>query len=428
MRDHRPPPLTLDEARDSLPAVDELRPILDQLLASSGSSGADEWAGSALLETAGSRIVDPDVLRAALPQLVAGEQAHLGSIQEISVEVIDCLAAGERTGAAVALLKGAALEEGRDRADKAEQYADSACRVLRGEGDPVVRARALRRRGRARRAVARYAEAEADYLRAFDASEAIGDVQGAAEAAIGTGNLLEDQGRWPEARAWYERALKVLSGDSEPRPERWHASLNLHVVLRAMGELDESLPHLERAEQVAAELADTSAAQFLENARGQWLTANDDFERARDRFWAALRAASSARSRVTIRMNLAEALVGAGRRLEAAQEARTAELEAIRGRVSGRLPEVYRLLGRLASEEGNADAFVLFERALETIRRDDLPAIEQARTLEAYADAETLVGDATTAADLRAKAAEVFRDLGVQAHPISDSQKGPTDS
>jgi tetratricopeptide (TPR) repeat protein len=428
MPDHPAPPLTLDEAREALPAVDELRPLMDQLLASSRSSGADEWAGSALLETAGSRIVDPEVLRAALPQLVSDEQAHLVRVQELSAEVIDCLAAGERTGAALALLKAAALEEARDRAEKAEQYADSACRVLRDEGDPVVRARALRRRGRARRAVARYAEAEADYLRAFDASEAVGDLQGAAEAAIGTGNLLEDQGRWPEAQAWYERALKVLSRDSEPRPERWHASLNLHVVLRAMGALDESLPHLERAEQVAADLADASAAQFIENARGQWFVANEDFERAQDRFWAALRVASSARSRVTIRMNLAEALLGEGRRLEAAQEARAAELEAIRGRISGLLPEVYRLLGRLAAEEGNADAFVLFERALETIRRDDLPAIEQARTLDAYADAEMLVGEATTAADLRAKAAQVFRELGVQAHPMLDSQKGSTDS
>ena len=105
-----------------------------------------------------------------------------------------------------------------------------------------------------------------------------------------------------------------------------------------------------------------------------------------------------------------------------------AELEAIRGRISGLLPEVYRLLGRLAAEEGNADAFVLFERALETIRREDLPAIEQARTLQAYADAETLVGEATTAADLRAKAAQVFRELGVKAHPMLDSQKGSTDS
>ena len=422
------PRLTFDEARAALPAVDELRPLMDQLLASSIADGTDEWAGSALLRTAGARIIDPGAMRAALAQIVAVEQEHLRAVHECSAEAIDHLAGGDPTRAALALLEAAALEEGRDRAEKAEQYADAACGVLLSDGDPVVRARALRRRGRARRAAARYPEAEVDYVRAFEASEAIADLQGAAEAAIGTGNLLEDEGRWPEARSWYERALEVLSRDSEPRPERWHASLNLHVVLRAMGEVDASVPYLEEAERVAAELADPSATQFIENAWGQWFMARGAFDQARGRFWNALSAASSARSRVTIRMNLAEALASTGRRLEAAEEARTAEVEAIQGRVHGRLPEVYRLLGRLAAEEGSADAFVLFERALETIRRDDLPAIERARTLVAYAEAEDLVGEPDTAAELRAKAAQAFEALGVRTYDTLDSRKGSTDS
>jgi tetratricopeptide (TPR) repeat protein len=225
--------------------------------------------------------------------------------------------------------------------------------------------------------------------------------------------VLEDQGRWSEATAWYHAALAALDKIDGPVPERWHAQLCLHIVARSRGSIDESLAWLERAEVAAAAVDPVAARPFLENARGQLLMARGDFAEAERHFRAALAATSHARGRVTIRLNLAEAMLAQVRTLDAAEEAREAEREAIRTALVPKLPEVYRLLGRIASAEGDPDAFVLFERALALVREHGLPALEQAQTLQAYADAEARVGNAETAAELRRAASEHFEALGI---------------
>jgi tetratricopeptide (TPR) repeat protein len=155
------------------------------------------------------------------------------------------------------------------------------------------------------------------------------------------------------------------------------------------------------------------AKPFIENAWGQLLMAQGSFADAEARLRAALDSTTGARARVTIRLNLAEALLAQGRPLDAAEHAREAEREAIRAGAVPKLPEVYRSLGRIASSEGNPDAFVLFERALEIIRERGLPALEEAVTLQAYAEAEARRGDPETARQLHEKALERFTALGM---------------
>jgi tetratricopeptide (TPR) repeat protein len=167
---------------------------------------------------------------------------------------------------------------------------------------------------------------------------------------------------------------------------------------------------------VAVEIGDESARPFIENARGQWHMAKDEFEDAEVHLRLALAAASAPRAIVTVRLNLAEAILAQGRRLDAAEEARRAEREAITGRVIDRLSETYRLLGRIAALEGNPDAFVLFERSLEIVEEARLPIVERARTLQAYAEAERLSGDSEKAATLAAEAEGTYRELGIR-HP-----------
>jgi tetratricopeptide (TPR) repeat protein len=405
--------LTLDDVRATLPDLEELRPLFDRLIARSEPDPARMWSGSGQLGTVGSRLVDVDDVARDVEGLVAPEADRLRAFYQAAARAIAALAAGDGVGAADALLSAAALEEARDRPERAEAYASAAYRAARGEKDQRPAALALRRWARAARAQGKLAEALARYARSHEVALALHDARGAAEAAIGAGNVLEEQGRWAEATLWYQKALATLEGPKEETPERWHPLLNLGIVARSSGELAEGEAWLRRAELAAAEVDAQGAKPFIENAWGQLLMAQGSFADAEARLRAALDSTTGARARVTIRLNLAEALLAQGRPLDAAEHAREAEREAIRAGAVPKLPEVYRSLGRIASSEGNPDAFVLFERALEIIRERGLPALEEAVTLQAYAEAEARRGDPEAARQLHEKALERFTALGM---------------
>jgi tetratricopeptide (TPR) repeat protein len=404
--------LTLDEVRDALPELDELRPVLDHLLAHSEPDRARMWSGSGELGTVGSRLADPADLGASVEELAAAEARRLVTLYQAAARALSALAAEDRGAAAEALLDAAAAEERRERPERAEAYAAAAHRIARSERDPGPAALALRRWARAARAQGRLPDALERYERSHEIALALRDHRGAAEAAIGAGNVLEEQGRWPEAAGWYRDALRALDDLDEPAQERWHALLNLHIVARSRGALDESVPWLEAAER-ASSTDPEGARPFLQNAAGQLLMAQGVVAEAEVRFRTALDVATGARARVTIRLNLAECLLAQGRALDAAEHGREAEREAIRASLVPKLPEVYRLLGRIASSEGNVDAFVLFERALEIIRERALPPLEEALTLQAYAECEASRGEADAARQLHGLAAERFAALGI---------------
>jgi tetratricopeptide (TPR) repeat protein len=407
--------LTFDEMKGLLPDVPELRPVLDQLLGQSRPDDNRKWAGSGALETAGDRLVDAASLRAAVEDLARTEHEHIERTFHHVAAAVERLERGDANGAAGEFLELVAIEEARDHADRAASYANAACAVT--PDDPVLASLALRRRGRTRLRAGDHAAAVGDYQRAHQVALAAGDVQGSAEAAIGAGNVLEERGQWDDAEAWYRRALERL----EPlgtlgAAEAWHALLNIHVVMRAKGLVEESLEPLERAEEVAFALGDDSAHVFFENARGQLCMVKQDFSAAIEHFRTAITAGGGARASVTVRLNLAEALLAAERSLEAAQEARVAEREAIVARLPNKLPEVYRLLGRVAARERDPDAFVLFERALDIVEERGLPPLERALTLQAYSTAERRVGDPATSARLEELANQIYQELGIKNH------------
>lgn len=405
--------IRFDDVLRTLPALDELRPVLDYLLAGSLPDPARRWTGSGELDGAGARLVDPETLEAAGTKVADQEHEHLGRVYHAVLEAVACLSEDDPDGAARALLAAAALEEARNRPERAEAYAASAAAVARSGRDPRLTATALRRQARATRALGHLPEAETLYAAGYEIAKGAADRRGAAEGAIGAGNVLEDQGRWPAAEGWYREAIALLESESRPAPEQWHAWVNLHVVARSQGKLEESVEPLRRAEEIAVALDDRSAPPILLNARGQLEMARGAFDDATERFREALAASSAARAKVIIRLNLGEALFALGRTLEAAEEVREAEREALAAGVTTKLPEVYRLLGRIAYARGNGEGFVLFERALEVSRERHLPPLEEALTLDAYASSLRRPEDSGRADELRSRAAEIFRRLGI---------------
>jgi tetratricopeptide (TPR) repeat protein len=405
--------LTLDEARDALPPLDELRPVFDHLLARSQPDPARTWSGSGRLGTLGTRLVSGSSLSAVAGRLASEHAAALADIYGLVARALESLERDDRPAAARALLDAAALEEKRDRPDRTEAYAGAASRAARDGKHDATTALSLRRWARAARAVGKLAEAFDRYSHAYEIALAIADGSAAAEAAVGAGNVLEDQGRWEEASTWYRRALDVAERDGEPLSERWYALLNLHIVARSRGAIDESRVLLQRAQEASVNVRVPDRVPLLENARGQLAMAESDFPTAEAHLRAALESASGSRARVTIRLNLAEALLAQRRTLDAAEQARTAEQEAIRAGLVPKLPEVYRVLGRIASADGEPDAFVLFERALEIVRERALPPLEEAMTLQAYAEHEERRGASDVASALRQGAAQRFEALGI---------------
>lgn len=405
--------LTLDEIRHVLPPLDDLGPVFDHLLAQSVPDPEGAWTAGGELGTLGGRLVSSEKLAAAVDELADAVRDRISNLYVAVADATRCLGQGDGVGAAEALLRAAALEEGLDHPDRAEAWAAAAFRAVREERDRRPVSLALRRWARAATAQGKLVEALERYEESHDTARDSGDFQGAAEAAIGAGNVLERQGGWDEAERWYRRALDVLESEGSEGPETWHAQLNIHIVLRSAGSLEESLVWLEKASDSAERLGDGSATQFLENAWGQLRMASGAFSEAEHHLRAGLAETTSARACVTIRLNLAEALLAQDRTMEATEEAREAEREALLSGVVPKLPEVYRILGRIASAEDNSHAFVFFERSLDIVRDRRLPALEEALTLQAYAESEARRGEEDAARELRERMTQRYRTLAM---------------
>jgi tetratricopeptide (TPR) repeat protein len=414
--------LRVDHVRALLPALDELRPLVGRLVSSSAPDPDRRWSASGELETVGTRLVQVNELEGSLGAVADGVRRELGEIYAAVARALRALDAGDAVGASRAFLEAAELEEARWRMDRAEAWALAAHRVVEGERDRGPAAVALRRAARAARGRGRLGDAFARYGAAYGLSSAAGDEVSAAIAAIGAGNVNVDRGRWTDAEGWYLKALAHLDRAPGVHAERWHASLNLSIVARRRGDLEESRRRLEQAEAAAGALAHPMRAVEVENEWGMWALAAGDAAAAEARFRSALAAArdpaspAPAVSRpgavVTVLVNLGQALLEQGRGLEAAEVAREAEAEAIRAGVTIRLPEVYRLLGGIAAAGGHAEAFVFYERALTLIEQEGLSAWERAETLGAYARLLEREGRSDEAGAYRAEAESLRQSLG----------------
>lgn len=405
--------LRVDEIAGILPELDELRPLLDRIYARAEPDPDRAWSGSGELGTVGDRIVPAGALDGSAEALADEVRDHLRGVYDSVGGAVRSLARGATTDAAEALLDAADREERARHLGRAEAYARAAHHIVRGERDGRIRARCLRRLGRALRSQGRLEEGARRYEEAYRIGTASRAARDAATAAIGRGNIAIDRGRWSEAEEWYDRAAALLEGE-EPGPEQWHVELNRSIVAYRRGEFERSREHLDRAEEVAGRVGDASAGPIVENAWGRLLAAEQQTEAAAERLRGALEAAEDPTARVTIAVNLGECLLDLGQPLDAGELARDAERTALREGVVPKLPEVYRLLGRVARAQGHADAIVFYERALDIVRHRDLPAFERAQTLEEYSSLESDAGRTGSARTMLEEALALYRDLGMK--------------
>lgn len=414
-------PLRLERLLGVLPDSDALRPLVEELFATSRADPGRRWTASGELGTAGSRLVDAEAFAERARAWIEIERHRSERRVARLVAVVSALQGGDHDRLIDVLLEESSALEAEGYGAEAGRWADAAHRIARESGHPRS-AEALRKRARCDRAAGALDVSARAYEEAFSRAQDAGRWNDAVVAATGRGNVAVDQGRWGEAEKWYERALAVLDGSAVPPPAadearglRWRLCQNLGITHRERGALAEADEWYGRAEAAASGLGDLAASIEIENGRGQLDLAKGEARSAELRFRRAIEAMqgdAASGVRVAIRTNLGQALFERGHALDAAQAAREAEAEALRGRHLGRLPAVYRLLGRISHARGEDEAFVLVDRALEIVRSAELPSLEEALTLEVYADLREAQGESEAAAVARENAADIFRRLG----------------
>jgi len=420
--------LSLGEVRGLLPAVEGFRAVFDRVVHVAEPPASGRWSSAGELGTLDSRQIDPDQLDLELPSILEEAATEAARSAGVAVRLLRLGARGEVEAVAEALREEAEYLAGSGRLPDAEACIARALHLAEGFRDRRA-ALALQLAGaRIARARGKHVDAEVRYEQALRMGTEGGALEVAVTAAVGLGNLEVDRGRWGRAAERYahaERLLDDLSSGQTPagdesvlllRPERWHLALNRSILARETGELGRARDLLDEAERVAGELGDSSARPIVDNARGQLLLAMGDGGGAVRVLRLALEGASTPDARVTIGVNLAEALLAMGRQLEAGQAARWAEEVAVRAGVVSRLPEVYRVLGEVLASMGKPDAFLFHERALEMVRDHSLPDVERARVLESYARLALLAGRSDEAR-AHAAAARAIRERLHDAQP-----------
>jgi tetratricopeptide (TPR) repeat protein len=408
-----PTPIKVAELLATLPSVPALRSFMDLLVTRSVADPERRWSGSGELGTVGDRLVDPAGVRQGSGELATEEAERLAGLFQRAAAIVESVARRDWDAALTALLEQGLADESSGRASEAEAWFLAAHRLAKERG-LVTAPRALRLAARAARQLGQLERAAERYEESWRQAEALGRGEDAIVAAIGRGNVDVDRGGWGEAKTWYERALAGIGREGPPKRERWQVMQNLAIVARESGNLDEARAALLRAEKEGGDMNDPDAKVEVENGWGQLLIAEGDPRGAELHFREALRVASTPTARLAVTVNLGESLLLQGRSLEAGEKAREAEAEALAGSVTHRLPEVYRLLARVAHERGEGEAFVLLERALQLIGERGLPVYEEAVTREALGELRMGEGEVALGLGELTGAAELYERVGAQ--------------
>jgi tetratricopeptide (TPR) repeat protein len=403
----------VSEILATLPPVPELRAFVDLLVTRSVADPARRWSGSGELGTVGDRLVDPAGLEEESAGLGPAEAARLASLLQSAARIVVSIGSRDWEAALDSMLRQGLAEETLGRGPDAEAWFLAAYRLAKERG-LVKGPTALRLAARAARGQGRLEVAAERYEAAWREAEALGRDEDATVAAIGRGNVDVDRGGWKGAKAWYERALATIGEGGPPRRERWQVMQNLAIVERECGNLAEARRLLTRAQEEGGDMGDPDARVEVENGWGQILLAEGDARGAELHFREALGRARTPLARLAIHVNLGESLLQQGRSLEAGEKAREAEAEALTGSLPYRLPEVYRLLAKVAQQRGEGEAFVLLERALGLIGERGLPAYEEAVTREALGGLRVEQGELALGLSELANAATIYDRVGAE--------------
>ncbi len=410
-----PPPVRVEKALALMPELEALAPLRALLVSIARPDEATMWSSSGPYLTLGKRGVHPDELRRRMPQAFHRIMEHLQALFKAQVEALECQQRGDAPGVVAALLRAGRLEEEVDRHIQARAWYEVALRVAEALQDRRPEVEALHALGYVCLALGEYAAGARHFQRSLALAEAEFDQAGATAASEGLGDVALAQGQWGGAQAWYSRGLRLAEAAGvAPRAGRLERQLG--VLARKQADLAAAGDFFRKARErfepagLTEEMAGVLNEQGLLDAQlGRYTAASAAYREALA--WAQ-RAPRDARLELSIRLNLAELDLEAGRLLEAEAELRRAEQVAIGGHVIRRLAQIYTLMGRLRGAQGDETGFVFFEQAIELARAVERSVATEAQVYHAYGLFRSRLGQQEEARAYLERARELFDSLG----------------
>lgn len=408
-------PLRVEQALRLIPELETLAPLRALLLSSSSQDDQDLWASSAPYLTVGKRVVQTSELERRLPEALDRAREHLARLYGAVVAALGAEQRGETASAVNALLDAGAQEEAVGHPGEARAWYDAAQGLSEALTDRSPELGVLNRLGRLELEGGRYAEAARSYQRSLALAEAAQLPAEAADACQGLGAVAMARGNLAGAQAWYQRGLQLAetSGDSLRVARQQH---QMGLALLGRSDLGPAGDSLQRAQEGFEQLeASLEMAQVM-NSQGMLDAALGHSHRTSGSYREALawcrRSGGAPDLEVTIRINLAELFLATGRILEAEEEIRRGEDEAIEHGLTRRLVPIYLFLGRLRGTQGDDGGFVFFEKALELCRQLPVSPGEEGTAYYQYAMFRDRLSQRDEARALLERAAEILAGLG----------------
>jgi tetratricopeptide (TPR) repeat protein len=413
------PPVRVEKALGLLPELEALEPLRALLVSISRPDERALWSSSGPYLTLGKRGVEPEELRRRLPQVFHTVTAHLQKLYDAYVELLECQQRGDGAAAVAALLRAGRSEERVGRYPQARAWYAVARRVSETLQDRRPEVESLAALGDVCLALGEHAEGARYFQRGLAIAEAEFDQAGAIRACEGLGDAALAQTQWAGAQAWYARGLRLATAAGDQRLIG-RLERELGVLAQRQGDLDGAGEHVQRARECveAASAAEEMAAVLntqgeLEAQLGRHTAASAAYREALA--WAQ-RVPRDPGLEVSIRLNLAELHLEAGRFLDGEEEMRRAEQVAIDGNLTRRLVQIYVLMGKLRGRQLDETGFVFFEQAIELTNMLDRSPAVQAQVYLDYGLFRERLGQREEARAYLERAREIFGYVGDAAH------------
>lgn len=412
-------PLRLHEVLAALPQLDELLELRGALIARSQPDPQAAWRAAPASALAEARQLAPE----ALAEAVFSAQSTLHTyVDELFRRLQPCLAALAR-GEAAALAHGW-IDLGRwmeswGLLERAERCYDAACAAALPLADKTPQIRALRRWARVQMARGALAEARTRFHRAAELAAAAGDPREEARALLGLGEVLVLQGAWDAAAATHRQAHDALErGDPTGRWAREWGRLfldrgRLALFRRRWAEAEAWLDEARRRLPPPQEPAAAVDHALWHHCQGLLRRAQGREAEARRCWEAGLELPLPLLAWLFLVVDLILAYEEAGLSPLADEYRAEAERRVLAAHSPYALAVLYRALGNLGRLRRQADAFALFERALELARAEAYDRLEAEIWLD-YARLRAAVGEREEALVCLDRAEALLTRLGLE--------------
>jgi tetratricopeptide (TPR) repeat protein len=391
-----------------LPEVDVLAPLRSLLISTSRPHAAEEQH-----LTVGKRIVRSGRLSELIPQSIQRVSEHLTALYYLAVDALDAEERGDTPAAVRAFLQASRMEARVGREPAARQWIEHALRIAEEARDRRPEIEALQELGRLEASLGARDKAARLYQRSFALAEAEGDGARAAGACLALGNIALYRGTPQGAVSWFSRGLQHSDGNAG-MTGRLHLGMSEVLVVRDA--LGEAASRLRMAEECLSTPEDGSGLVELRGGLARLAARSGRHDEAIGHYRAALdqaqRGMRDSRAELPVRLELCRYLLSVGRLVDAEDEARRAEEEAVVNNLTNDLARLYIIMGGIRTAQRDESAFVFFEKAIELSRSGEPAPLIEADAYYEYGLFRRSFDDSYEARAYLERAREILETIG----------------